>query len=382
MTEKTKKRIPQQPINGQPSGLKIPRGAKPKPTVHHNDMPSKLVIYFCVGLAATVVLCVVWFIFSLSPMGGDSTVLKKITIPNASSSTQIGKELEKQKIIRSAFAFDIYVRLFGKSSVLKAGTYRISPAENTLQIIEHFVKGSVDEFKITFYPGATLENYNQMSSGKMDVTSVLKRAGYSDAEIRMALEKQYDSPLFAGKPSSANLEGYVFGDTYNISDGATVDDILTKSFAEFYNQLQKNNLLTGFKNHNLSLYEAITLASIVQREAGKSNDQRIVAGIFYNRLGIGMSLGSDVTYQYAADKAGVPRDTNLSSPYNTRIVAGLPPGPIASPGLSALKAVANPSNTEYMFFLAGDDGIMHYATTADEHSTNIAKYCKVGCATP
>ena len=97
---------------------------------------------------------------------------------------------------------------------------------------------------------------------------------------------------------------------------------------------------------------------------------------------IGMNLGSDVTYQYAAKLLGVAPDPKLNSPYNTRIHAGLPPGPIATPGKTALQAVANPGNNDYLFFLAGDDNVMHYAKTDAEHQRNIVQYCRVKCATP
>jgi UPF0755 protein len=133
-----------------------------------------------------------------------------------------------------------------------------------------------------------------------------------------------------------------------------------------------------FKTRGLTLYQGITLASIVQRESG-GGDEAQIASVFYNRLRIDMVLGSDVTYQYAADKAGVPRDVNLDSPYNTRRYPGLPPGPIAAPGLRALLGVANPAQTDYLYFLSGDDDVTYYGTTLAEHEKNIADHCKEKC---
>ena len=367
----------QQPINGQPSGLKLPQ-----------KRSSNKVVLWMVGITlATVVGLVagllIWYNIQLSPAGNDVSRLKKITIPPGSTSSQISKELENQSIIRNAFVFDIYVRLSCKNKPLQAGTYRLSPPEAVPKIIEHFVKGSVDKFSITFYPGATLtDNSKKSESKKLDVTSVLKRAGFSDKEIKVALEKTYTGPLFASKPPNTELEGYVYGETYNFNAGSSVEAILNGTFKEFYAKIQENGLVKGFANHGLNLYQGITLASIIQREANKAKDQRQVAQVFYTRLAIGMPLGSDVTYQYIADKTGVARDPSLDSIYNTRIHAGLPPGPIASPGMSALLAVANPASGDYQFFLSGDDGVMYFSRTNAEHDANIVNHCKVNCSTP
>jgi len=255
----------------------------------------------------------------------------------------------------------------------------LSPAESTAQIVEHLVKGSVDQFSITFYPGATLVD-NSSSTKKYDVTTVLKKAGYSDQQISAAFKKTYTSPLFIGKPASADLEGYVYGETYKFNTGATVEDILQATFAEYYQVVQDSHLIDAFTKHGLTLYQGITLASIIQREASGVADQKQVAQVFYSRLKIGMQLGSDVTYQYIADKTGVARDPNLNSPYNTRRFAGLPPGPIATPGLGALIAVAQPADGDYLFFLSGDDDVTYFAKTSAEHEANIVNHCKVKCS--
>lgn len=327
-------------------------------------------------IAAAIIIGVVaslaiWFNVQLTPVNKDISQLKKITIAAGSTSSQIGQELEKQAIIRSSTVFNICVKLFNKNNVLKAGTYHLSPAETTPQIIEHLSKGLVDQFSITFYPGATLT----------DATKVLGNAGYSDQEIAAALKKTYDSPLFIDKPSTADLEGYVYGETYNFNTGSTVEDILKTTFNEFYSQIQKYKLIEGFKSHGLNLFQGITLASIVQREDSNPKYQGQVAQVFYLRLQLGMLLGSDVTYQYIADKTGVPRDPNLDSPYNTRRFTGLPPGPIASPGLPALMAVADPATGDYLYFLAGDDKIVYFAHTLAEHEANIANHCQENCST-
>ena len=367
-----------QPINGTPSGLKIPK----KHPIHKNW----LLIIGCSVAAVLLVLVVVafvWYQIELAPIGGDSGVYKKFTISKNSTSGQVSKMLQDQKIIRNSFVFDIYIKLSGKGALLQAGTYRLSPADSTPDIIDHFTKGSVDKFDITFYPGSTLvDNSSKAEKSKLDVTTVLKRVGYTDTEISTALNKTYTGPLFAGKPEGTSLEGYVYGQTYSIDDGATVEEILQRAFDNYYQVIKDNNFIADFASHGLNLYQGITLASIVQREASGQTDDRQIAQVFYSRLATGMPLGSDVTYQYIADKTGVARDPNLDSLYNTRRYTGLPPGPISIPGLYALKAVANPANTDYLYFLSGDDGITYFAKTNDEHEANITNHCKVKCSTP
>ena len=157
---------------------------------------------------------------------------------------------------------------------------------------------------------------------------------------------------------------------------------MKRTFAEYYKVVQQEKLVQGFARHNLNLYQGITLASIIQREASSPQDQKQVAQVFYSRLAIDMTLGSDVTYQYIADKTGVQRSPDLDSPYNTRRFPGLPPGPIATPGLTALQAVASPATGDYLYFLSGDDNVTYFAVTNAEHESNIVDHCKVKCSTP
>ena len=365
----------QQPINGHRSGLV------------HRKMPeirkilSRFGFVVAVIFLAIIVMATIWYNAQLAPVGGDLGQLKQIIIEPGSNSSDIGKELEKKFIIRSATAFDLYARLTSKNSILQAGKYRLSPAESVQQIVEHFVKGNVDQFSITFYPGATLTDNSKIDeSKKLDVRSVLRRAGYSDTEISEGLNRTYNSPIFEGKPAGASLEGYIYGETYKFNSGASVSDILEKTFDEFYSVVNENGLIDGFKAHGLNLYEGITLASIIQREVSGEQDQRQVAQVFYSRMNIGMALGSDVTYKYIANRDGLPDDPSINSNYNTRKYAGLPPGPISAPGLSALRAAINPAEGNYLFFLAGDDGKTYFAYTDSEHQSNRINHCVVGCS--
>lgn len=324
-----------------------------------------------------------WYLLSLRPVSSDSSILKQVKVLEGSSPQEIARLLKQDGLIRSETAFVIYTRLNGTRSKLQAGSYRISPAESTGEVVNHLISGRTDQFTITFYPGATLTDHTATpESKKSDVETMLKRAGYSQSEITTAFTRTYDHPLLAGKPASASLEGYVYGETYKFDSSATVSQILTRTFDQFYAKLQENNLVSGFQKQGLSLYQAITLASIIQREVPTAADQKQVAQVFLKRLQMGMPLGSDITAYYGADKTGQPRSVAVDTPYNTRLHAGLPPGPVASPGLTALEAVASPAPGDYLYFLSGDDNVTYFARTLAEHQANIAAHCKIKCAIP
>lgn len=330
-----------------------------------------------------IISIVFWYNLQLAPVGGSADNMVKVVIESGTSPSQIGTQLKDQSVIKSTLAFDIYTRLVGKRNNLQAGVYHLSPSESTRTIVAHLVQGSASTFNLTFYPGAALvDNTDKPAAEKDDVVSILKRAGYSQAEIDFGLNDAYSGPLFAGRPAGASLEGYVYGETYNFNEGSSVSEILQRTFDEFYSVVQSENLVAGFAAQGLNLYQGITLASIIQREVPGAEDQRKVAQVFLTRLDIGMVMGSDVTYQYIADKTGVARDPELDSPYNTRKFGGLPPGPISAPGLSALRAVANPAATDYLYFLSGDDDVTYFAGSFEQHQANISSHCLVKCSIP
>lgn len=354
---------PPQPIEASKTGLDVKQKI---------SLKKKLLIIIgslLAVLVASVASLFVWYQMSLAPLGTNQNEKIKITIEPNTSPKAIGEQLEAEKVIRSSSAFGIYTRLTGTQNSLQAGTYRLSPAESVPQIVEHLTNGNVDTFDITFLPGATLA----------DNRKVLIEAGYTEAEVDAALKATYDSPLFDGKPASADLEGYIYGDTYRFGSGATVKEILEYTFENYLKVIEDNGLVAKFQSHDLNLYQGIILASIIQRESG-GNDQAQIAQVFYKRMAEGMVLGSDVTYQYIADKTGVARDPNLDSPYNTRRFSGLPPGPIAVPGIAALLAVAEPAEGDYLFFLSGDDDVTYFARTNAEHEQNIVDHCKKKCS--
>lgn len=326
---------------------------------------------------------IVWYQVNIQPVNRGDTKMQLVEVSENDTSSDIARSLKNAGIIKSKQAFYIYTRLSGDANKLQAGAYRLSPSMNVATIVSHLANGTIDQFQVTLYPGATLVDNTSNSSRKYAVTTVLKNAGYSQSEISSALAKKYAEPsgLYDGKPDSADLEGYIYGDTYSFEAGETASGVVQTALDKFYNVVQSNDLKAKFAKHGLNLYQGITLASIVQREASNAADQKHVAQVFYTRLDQNIALGSDVTYQYIADKLGETRDPSIDSPYNTRLYKGLPPGPISVPGLTALQAVANPADGSYLYFLAGDDGTMHYAYTESEHEANIKQYCKIQCST-
>lgn len=329
-----------------------------------------IVLSILVCIIAAVATGYMWYSQSILALNASDQSRIRVEIKTGSSPADIGKLLEDTKLIRSQQAFDIYTRLSNTRAQLQAGTYNLSPSESVESIVKHLVSGNVDTFNVTFLPGATLAENKK----------VLISAGYAEQDVTAALAKTYKHALFQDKPAQADLEGYIYGETYAFGTSATVEEILEATFDHYYAFIEKNNLVQKFKAQDLNLYEGITLASIIQREVSNSTDQKQVAQIFLRRLSIGMSLGSDVTYQYAAKKMGVEATPELNSPYNTRKFTGLPPGPIATPGKSALEAVANPSAGDYLFFLSGDDDVTYYGRTVAEHDANIRDHCQVKCS--
>lgn len=319
------------------------------------------VIVAILGVAA-------WYGIQLLPADSANKDRIGVEIPMGSSPDAIAKKLKQSKVIRSEAVFLINTRLQGVHGKLQAGTYRLSPSESMLSVIDHLTKGVTDTFDVTFLPGATVKENK----------AVLMKAGYDKQEVDEAFAATYDSPLFEAKPKSADLEGYIYGDTYKFGMGLPAKKVLEKVFAEFYSMISERRLDRGFQKQGFTLYQGITLASIIQREA-VGGDEPQISQIFQKRLKEGMPLGSDVTYQYIADKTGVQRDVNLDSPYNTRRYAGLPPGPIASPGLAALRAVSLPAEGDYLYFLSGDDDVTYYAKTLAGHEENIKNHCAKKC---
>lgn len=346
----------------------------------------KVTVMTILGLVVCIILTLcIWYQHELAPANTGDTTKQTFVVKAGATPHQIADGLEQQHLIRSAAAFYIYLVMTHQRDTLQAGSYMLTPSISVHDIVAKMTHGAVSNFSVTFYPGGTL-NGTLRAEPKYSVTNQLKHAGFSQDDIRRALTAQYTiGNLFAGKPAHSSLEGYIYGDTYNFAAGTSATDVIARSLNEFAGVINENNLTALYKKQHLSLYQGIILASIVQRELdegdskGPTLEQREVAQVFLTRLKKDMPLGSDVTYYYGAEQLGVAPSPDVDSPYNTRKYAGLPPGPIATPGLNALLAVAHPASTNYLFFLSGDDGKVYFSTTDSGHQQNIKNHCQQKC---
>ncbi|MEO5499188.1 MAG: endolytic transglycosylase MltG [Candidatus Saccharimonadales bacterium] len=375
-----KKRPQQTPINvptSTPGGLSqlpavslITAHAQPRKKPWWKRLGVQLAIVLGVLAVASgaLISSLVWYQWALSAPSDDTREVR-IVVESGETAASIANNLHDHDLIRSRLAFNIYTYLSGARPKLQAGGYVLAPNQDAREIVDHLTSGKTDEFNITILPGLTLD----------ELRTQFIRDGFGDEEITEAFEAPYEHPLLATKPADATLEGYIFPETYRMNADQSLRELIERSFDEIYSRLQESKYLEEFARRKLSIHDGLTLASIVQKEVKDPTDQKQVAQVFLTRLGIGMQLGSDVTYMYAAKQMGVEGTPSLESPYNTRKYAGLPPGPIANMNPSAIDAVAFPAPGDFLYFVAGDDGKTYFSKTEAEHEANVRAHCTALC---
>lgn len=339
---------------------------------HTRRWPKRLTLVLGISLAViigTTVLVRQFYYRQLTPVSKNE-ITKLITVEQGSSVDTIASQLEKAGLIRSAWAFKLYVSSKQVRSDLQAGTYSLSPSQTVEQIVAQLTHGKIATDKITILPGQRLDQIKQ----------TFINAGFSEDEVNTALDpSQYaGNSALVDKPASASLEGYLYPDTFQKDANTTVKEIVTQSLALMENQLTPD-LRSAFAKQGLSTYQGIILASMVEQEASTTSDRQQVAQVFISRLKQNMMLGSDVTAFYGAVIAGQPRSTKYDSAYNTLIHKGLPPTPISNVNAVSLQAVAHPASTDWLYFVAGDDGTVHFSKTFEEHQQLIQQYCHKLC---
>ena len=312
-----------------------------------------------------------WYTVNLQPVS-SSTAKHYFTVADGATLTEIASQLKSAGLIRSDQAFTWYVSVHNERGKLKAGTYSLTPSMSTSQIAEMIVDGKVATDLVTILPAQRLDQIRQ----------AFIKSGFKAADVDAALDPaQYRSayPALADNPASASLEGFLYPDSFQKTTTTDPKTIIGESLAEMQNHLTPD-IRAGFAAHGLTVYQGVTLASIVEQEVSSQNDRNQVAQVFLKRLSIDMPLGSDVTAYYGAIHDGLPRSLDYDSPYNTRLHKGLPPGPISNVSASSLQAVAHPADTDWLYFVAGDDGVTHFAKTEDEHNANVSNYCHKLCS--
>ncbi len=356
-----------------------------KKAIHKSKKLMRLItipiaIIVILGIIAGVLIF--WYNDSLNPSIKNCNEQECIdvifVVSEGQSVDTIVDNLKKQELIRSPFFTKIFYRISYPDAPLKVGQYPLNKGMSTQDIIKELVSGRTNSnvFNFTILPGETVAN----------IKAKLQQNGYTLSEINNAFAKTYDNPVLAGNTAENGLEGYLFGETHEFYKNAQVEEIIETFLQDLEKVVDENDLVNKFNAQGLTLAQGIILASVIQKEAYPV-DQPTVAQVFLSRYRNGTPLGSDVTATYAANKVDPERKTYIynadvlaiDSCYNTRRYAGLPCGAISSPSLSALLAVANPTDTNYYYFLTGDDGKMYYSYTEDEHNQNIRDHCQVLC---
>jgi UPF0755 protein len=283
-------------------------------------------------------------------------------IEEGATTKSIAKELQQSNIIRSAWAFEWYIRTHKDIGNIQSGQYLLNQSSTVAEIAKIITSGKVATDLVTILPARNLE---QIKQGFV-------KAGFTAEEVNKALNSQQYSahPALAGLPAGATLEGYLYPETFQKTAKTQLTDIVRLSLDEMAKRLT-DDVKAGFKKHGLSVHEAITLASIVENESATSGDRAKVASVFLNRLKEGRQLQSNATDEYSKNNPA----------YDTYKIPGLPPGPISNVSESSISAVAFPADTDYLFFVTADDlKTTYFSKTVEEHNALVRKYCKENCA--
>ncbi len=307
-----------------------------------------------VVIAVAAVSFLLWKSNSEAPIPGSDRQVS-FTIAKNQSAAQTIKNLKSEQIIKSDLVARVYLRVTGLDKRIKPGAYLVSSGQSLTEVVAVLIAGPKDIW-VTIPEGWRREQ----AAGKL-----------------VELIPGFDTADFLTK--TAPLEGQLFPDTYLIPTDATVDAVLTI----FQKNFAKKSGLTLPADRDI-----LIIASMIEREAREGTDRPKVASVLYNRLDIGMALQIDATVQYAKDSQNCQLsivncqfwkpifDTKFPSQYNTYLRPGLPPGPIASPGLASIQAALVPDQTDFLYYLTGNDGVTYFARTLSEHNSNVQKYLK------
>lgn len=332
---------------------------------------------------------------ALQPVDPSSKQFVKVQIPNGSNTQEIGSILEKSGLVKHGMLFTLYVK-YKNYTELKSGFYNLQKSMSTDELIKALQVGGTPEpqevvfANLTIPEGYTLEQIAQavgqlQGDFKEPLTADAFKAKVQDENFIAQEVVKYPNLLesIPTKDSGVRyrLEGYLFPATYSIKEGTTVESLIDEMLAAMDKSLATH--YTTIKEKNLTVNELLTIASLVEKEGAKTEDRKLIAGIFYNRLNQNMPLQSNIAILYAEGKLGqkisladdVAIDTSIDSPYNVYTKVGLMPGPVDSPSLDAIESSINQTKSEYLYFVANvQDGKVYYATTLEEHDRNVQEH--------
>ena len=332
---------------------------------------------------------------SLLPVDANSKEYVTVQIPEGANVQEIGSTLEHSGVIKHGVIFAFYAK-YKNYSDLKAGYYNLQKSMSTEDIIKELQKGGTPEPQepsladLTIPEGYTIDQIAQavgqlQGEFKEPLTAEAFLAKVQDDNFISQEVAKYPNLLesLPTKESGARyrLEGYLFPATYSIKESTTIESLIDEMLAAMDKTLTPH--YSAIKSKNLTVNELLTIASLVEKEGAKTEDRKLIAGVFYNRLNLGMPLQSNIAILYAqgklgqnislADDAGI--DTSINSPYNVYTKPGLMPGPVDSPSQDAIEASINQTKSENLYFVANvTDGKVYYAVTQEEHDRNVAEH--------
>ena len=332
---------------------------------------------------------------ALQPVDPSSKQYMTVQIPDGSNAQEIGSTLEKSGVIKNGLVFTLYVK-YKNYNELKSGYYNLQKSMSVEDVIKELQKGGTPEpqevtlANLTIPEGYTLEQIAQtvgqlQGDFKEPLTAEAFLAKVQD-ETFIAQEVAKYPNLLESLPAKDSgvryrLEGYLFPATYTIKENTTVESLIDEMLAAMDKNLSSH--YATIKEKNLTVNELLTIASLVEKEGAKTEDRKLIAGVFYNRLNLGMPLQSNIAILYAEGKLGqnislsddAAIDTSIDSPYNVYTKVGLMPGPVDSPSLDAIESSINQTKSDYLYFVANvQDGKVYYSTTLEEHDRNVQEH--------
>lgn len=313
----------------------------------------------------------------------EATALEPFTVTSGESATMVADRLLQAGFIADDGLFRLYMRYNGIDLSLEAGDFLLARSMTMPEIAEALQKARFIEVSVTIPEGLRAEEVADLLTEQniMDGAAFLAAVRTTDLKL-MGLTKTY--PFLANRPPGASLEGFLFPDTYRLPARAKPADLIGRMLDNFAEKVTPELIAQG-QARGQTLHELLTVAAIVERETPRLDERPIVASVYLNRVAKGMLLNADPTVQYAMGyqpatgqwwKSPVLLEEyqTVQSPYNTYLYPGLPPGPICSPGITAIEAVVAPATTDYLYFVATGDGGHVFAVTAEEHAANVRAY--------
>jgi len=325
--------------------------------------------YVACSFIIIIFLLTLWEIFV--PRAPISNYTITYVAKSGEGDDEIARDLENQGIIKSNYFFRFYVVVSFQHSRLQAGRYLLSPNMSVYEIVKKMVSGDVIRQKITILEGWDLTDIKKYFESK----DVLSKEEFKEL-VKQDFSNRFD--FLKEKPKDVSLEGYLFPDTYEVYQGESGEEIFKNILANFDKKITPD-LREEIIRQKKSLFEIITVASMIEKEVKTLNDKKIVSGIIWKRLKLGMPLQIDATINYITgknDAGALIKDTKIDSPYNTYKYKGLPKGPISNPGMESILAAISPKDSLYLFYLSGFDGKTIFSKTLSEHNAARVKYLR------